>query len=425
MHQRFPTLINPYLKLLGACPLIKVTGTNGKGSVCAMLDACLGYEGLRVGLFTSPHLRRVTERFRIAGEEISVDTLEGHAETILHMVRELVDRHGESHRPSFFESLILIAIHLFSEQQVDIAIFEAGVGGHNDPTSALPGEFSVITTIGLDHKEQLGSSLASIAADKAGIASPKGHLVLGPDISSSLCEVIKKEVRSREVEVSQATLAGLRPSWSGLHNPTMIDRDTNRGTVRYRLPLLGRHQVSNFATLVALIERLRARGVVRNLDCLRGVEKTRWAGRLEVREGSPCYVIDAAHNEQGIQALIDSLADLVPYADRVLLYGASADKDYNESMRHLNQLAQEIFLVEGFYRAEKGTTLADVLPAAAKRSRCFLTPREAINFFADNPSYGNKVVIATGSIFMIGNLLDCMDSQQPFKIAGAEVRAND
>jgi dihydrofolate synthase/folylpolyglutamate synthase len=410
MYQRFPDLIRPFLYLLVGKPLIKVTGTNGKGSLCAMIEACLASDGTRTGLFTSPHLSRVAERFRVAGTEVSVDTIDRHAEEVLRIAREEVDARGESYRPSFFECLILIAMHIFHEQQVDVAVFEAGVGGYNDATSFLPGQLSVITSVGMDHKAQLGDSLEAIAADKAGIASPGGHLVIGPEVAPPLRTIIEEDARLRRVEVSQATLDGLSPSWLGLHHPTVITMSMNDQPTVYNLPLLGRHQVSNFATLVTVMQALERQGIIRNLESLKGVENTRWSGRLEVRNGNPCYVIDAAHNEHGVLALINSLTDLVPYAERVLLYGTSAEKDYRAYLGRLSQLAPQVFLVDGFHRAEQTSVVAEALSSDFQCSGTFSTPRQAVEFFSTEPAYHDRVIVAMGSIFMIGELIDCLDS---------------
>ncbi len=287
MRERLPVLLKPYLKLLAGRTVVKVTGTNGKGSLCAMLEACMRFEGLRAGLFTSPHLSRVTERFRVAGAEVSQDALERHAAEALGTVRRVVESHGVSYTPSFFECLIIIAIGLFAEARVDAAIFEAGVGGYNDATSLLPGEFAVITSIGLDHKERLGDLLVAVAADKAGIAPAGSHLILGPDIAPAPRAVIEADAAARGVTVTQATYAGLQAASSGLRRPTLVELSAGGRTYRYNLPLLGRHQVGNFATLVELVGVMARRGVVSTPDCLKGVEGTRWAGRLEVRDGAP------------------------------------------------------------------------------------------------------------------------------------------
>ena len=410
MHTRFSILIERFQTLLANKRIVKVTGTNGKGSVCAMLEACLQSENLEVGLFTSPHLFHVTERFRVAGIDVPLDTLDFYAERVLHTVDEFVSVHGELYSPSFFECLILIALHLFHDQDVDVAIFEAGVGGHNDATSLLNGEFSVITNIGLDHKVQLGDSLEAIAADKAGIASHNAHLVLGPDISRSLRKVIEDDVQNRNVVISQASYQGLSPRWLGLDHPTRIDMLVDKQVLQYELPLLGRYQVGNFATVVALVRVLAQKGVVSDLRCLEGVAKTRWPGRFEVHNGFPCYLIDAAHNEHGILALRDSLADLVPYSKRLLVFGASSEKDYKAYLPHLSEIAPEIYLVEGFYRSEQGKILAEAMPRNCNWLRIFPSPKAVAEFFERSPVHKDKVVIAAGSIFMIGELMNSLES---------------
>jgi dihydrofolate synthase/folylpolyglutamate synthase len=163
---------------------------------------------------------------------------------------------------------------------------------------------------------------------------------------------------------------------------------------------------------VALIRILARQGVVQGSHCLKGVEQTRWAGRLDVRDGSPCYIIDAAHNEHGILALIDSLADLVPYSERILLYGASAEKDYRAYLPHLSKLAPQVYLVDGFYRAEEASTIAGMLPGDCNWLQIFSSPGDAVEFFAKSPIHKDKFIIAAGSIFMIGEIMNCLDSMK-------------
>ncbi len=413
MHARFSILTKAHQDFPVWQRVVKVTGTNGKGSVCAMLEACLGSAGQKVGLFTSPHLFRVTERFRVAGVDVSSDTLDRYAEGVLSTVHDVISEHGETHTPSFFECLLLIALQLFHDENVDVAIFEAGVGGYNDAVSLLAGEFSVITNIGMDHKKQLGDSLEAIAADKAGIASKDAQLILGPDISESLRRIIEERLQGQSVSISQASLDELRPTCSGLDQPTLIDMLVDGRMERYELPLLGRHQVGNFATVVAVLRAMAEHGVVHDLDCLKGVARTRWPGRMEVRSGSPRYVIDAAHNENGIRALTDALADLVPYSERVLLFGTSIDKDYAAYVQDLSRLAPEAFVVEGFHHAQRASVIADLMPGSFNRLQVFQSPRDAVEFFRKSPLYKDRTIVATGSIFLIGelmNLLDCAQS---------------
>lgn len=384
--------------------IIKVAGTNGKGSVCAMLEACLNCSGQRVGMFTSPHLSRITERFRIAGIEVSLDALDGIAQEVLRAARRLVAEQGESHVPSFFEALIVMAILLFHEQRVTTAIIEAGVGGYADATSVLPGEVGVITSIGLDHQQQLGGSLEAIAADKAGIANAARRLILGPDIPPDLRAIIEKNAPSPEIVVCQAQVDDERVILGDLRHPTRIEVDADGKTRSITLPLLGRHQVSNFATVNAIIQALAQMAIISGIDCLEGVKQTSWAGRLEVVDTLPRLILDAAHNDQGMRALVDALDDLLPYGERVLLYGASLGKDYEACLPQLSRLAPEVYLVEGFYHAQPASSIAARLPADCGYRKSFPSPRQAIEYFSNHPGFGERTVIAAGSIYMIGEL---------------------
>jgi dihydrofolate synthase / folylpolyglutamate synthase len=384
--------------------IIKVAGTNGKGSVCAMLEACLGCAGQRVGMFTSPHLSRITERFRIAGAEVALDELDAIAQEVLRVARRLAAKEGEVYVPSFFEALIVMAILLFHEHKVNTAIIEAGVGGYTDATSLLPAEIAVITSIGLDHQKELGGTLAAIAADKAGIATAADCLILGPDIPPDLRAIIANDTRVREIAVRQAQADSGRVRLGDLRHPTRIEVNADGETLLITLPLLGRHQVSNFATVTATVQALAQMAIIGGIECLAGVELTTWAGRLEVCDTAPRIILDAAHNEHGLRALAESLDDLLPYGERVLLYGASLGKDYESCLPLLPRLAPETYLVEGFYRARSASSIAARLPAECGYAQSFPSPRQAVEYFNHYSGFGGRTLIAAGSIFMIGEL---------------------
>jgi dihydrofolate synthase/folylpolyglutamate synthase len=324
----------------------------------------------------------------------------------------LVAQYGAALVPSFFEALIAMAILWFHDQRVEVAVFEAGVGGYYDATSRLAGEVSAITSIELDHQKLLGESRAAIAADKAGIATAGTHLILGPDISPALRAVIEKDARAREVTVRQADFEGLHATLGDLDHPTLIALDRGGKRLSIKLPLLGRHQVSNFATVAAIARRLAQQAFIGGSDCLEGVEQTRWAGRLEARQGKPRIILDAAHNEHGMRSLVASLDGLVPYAERILLYGASQDKDYGSCLAHLAHLAPQTYLVEGFYRAAPASLLAAKLPEACGYVQSFHTPQQALEFFINHTDFSSSTLTVTGSIFMVGQFRAGLDASR-------------
>ena len=433
---RVTQLLEPYLPWLRHLPVVKIAGTNGKGSVCAMLSAALRRDGRRPALFTSPHLVRVTERFRVDDREVDADTLDAHAARVLAFARELVRRRGEAWRPSFFEALLGTALDLFRDAGVDVLVCEAGVGGAHDATSLLPGDLGAVTTLSLDHQDVLGDTLEAIAADKAGIVGPGAHLVLGPRIPPELLALVAAHAPG--VTLSRARTDSLRAVLHGAaptsvevdlegdgRGPAALQRSHRRpstgaqgrtvdtsdaphtgGTLRLSLPLLGPHQIDNFATVLELARQLVARGVLRDLRSLAGIEATLWPGRLELRAGPPRVLLDAAHNVEGLQALARALDHLAPHAARLLAFGMSSGKDATACAALVPHIAPAVVLVEGFHRARPVSELRALLPAGSSCRGAFATPRALVDFVTQDAGAGlhGATLVAAGSIFMVGDV---------------------
>ncbi|NEP12352.1 MAG: bifunctional folylpolyglutamate synthase/dihydrofolate synthase, partial [Symploca sp. SIO2C1] len=190
---RFKTLLELLNISIPPSSVIKLAGTNGKGSVGAMLEAIFLADAQKVILFTSPHLSRVTERLRVDGVEISPDVLNDAVQQLAPKLVRIVNEYGNYLLPSFFEALTLIALEYFKSYGADIIILEAGIGGYFDIVHLVPAEVSLITNVGLDHTEDLGTTFSEIATDKAGIASPNSTLVLGSDIPESALKAILED----------------------------------------------------------------------------------------------------------------------------------------------------------------------------------------------------------------------------------------
>jgi dihydrofolate synthase / folylpolyglutamate synthase len=285
----------------GAFAAVHVAGTNGKGSVCAMVESVARAAGLHTGLYTSPHLCRFAERIRIDGEPIDDSTL------ATHLMRALKD----AARLSFFEAATLSAFFAFREANVDIAIVEVGLGGRLDATNVLPrASGAAITRIALDHTDRLGQTLVDIAREKAGIAKPGLDIVLGP---------MPDEVRAAIDEVARSAGA-TTSSTDGAPIPTAIG-------------LAGNHQVDNARIASVLSSRLGAsRAAIE-----KGIAGVVWPGRLE-RIGP--YLLDAAHNADGAEALARYVATLGYQPEEVaLVFGTLIDKDYKAMLTALAPLA--------------------------------------------------------------------------------------
>lgn len=387
--------------------IIKVTGTNGKGSVCSMLASSLIQDQKKTGLFTSPHLVSITERIQINGLRVSLSRLDHHAQILSPWLKEIVSEYGEEYFPTFFEILVLIALRIFAEENIDIAIFEAGIGGASDPTSILPEVVSAITTIDIDHPTRLGGTREKIALNKAGIASACATLVTGPSIQGKILKLIEKQSEKRkvtvvsskeEIELLHQSLQGIDFQWR--HEQERMDLHSN---------LIGDFQLENFSIVATLFQILWKRGIVHSLDSLKGISQTRWPGRMEYFEGNssfkPPILMDVAHNPHAMQALQKTLDSFIPFHKRVILYGVSNDKDYQNCLKQITQMAEEIYLVAGFYRSCSLEEMQNSLDSTDSIQGTFVTLEEAVSTLQKR--YGEekeKFLVFAGSVFLIGEV---------------------
>jgi dihydrofolate synthase/folylpolyglutamate synthase len=304
-------------------PAVHVAGTNGKGSVCAMVAAALQQAGHRVGLLTSPHLVDFPERIRVNGNPIR----EADAEPILDRLRGAsADADLAPYGGSFFEVTTALAHEHFRQQGVDVAVLEVGLGGRLDATNVCCPAVTAITTIDLDHVETLGPDRATIAAEKAGIVKPGVPLVIGP-MTGDAAAVIQGIAARRGAPLHDAAAdVGVRvlaSGWEGHELAIALPGERERGV---RVPLPGRHQVGN-AIVAARAARLfdpRPEALDRLLE---GFEHTFWPGRLARVEGTPVRVYDVAHNAAGVRALVEAVDELGIPEGSVLVMGVLADKD--------------------------------------------------------------------------------------------------
>lgn len=402
--RRVPLLLADSAAWWARTPSIKVAGTNGKGSTCALLSAGLRRAGRRVGLFTSPHLVRVTERVRVNEHEVTAEQLDRHVARALARARALVRSQGEALRVSFFEVLLAAALTLFAEEEVDVAVIEAGVGGRHDATSLLPGLLGAITSVGYDHQDVLGSTLGDIARDKAGIVGPGACLVLGPEIDADLAAIVAGAAPG--VLLERASFEGLTVRHADLSGSVVTCVDQAAGTaLDVRVPLAGSHQLANLATAWALLRRLAASAGFDARAALAGFADARWPGRLDLRPGPPRLLFDAAHNPHGLAALAQALEGLVPFDQRQLAFGLSSGKDVAACLALLPRLAPRVHLVQGFHRAQDTRALRAALPAGLHILGEHASPEALWGTLATQA--GGPTTVVAGSIFLLGELLAC------------------
>ena len=317
---------------------IHVAGTNGKGSTCAMLESIYRAAGYRVGLFTSPHLVTFRERMQVNRRMVS-------EADVARLVEEVMAGRGRAVAPdepcgasqipsdpvpTFFEFVTVMALKWFQKQRCDVVIWETGLGGRLDATNIVTPLASVITNIALDHQEWLGDTLAKIAAEKAGIIKAHIPVLTGADAPQAW-EVIRSEAARMDAPVKQVTDAGE----IGLVTGAPVT-----------LPLRGAHQWRNAALAAAVVRTLQDKLPVDDSALRHGLETVQWAGRLQVAHvGGREFVLDGAHNPDGVRALRATLQAEFAGQPRALVLGMLADKDCEAMCRELAPLAPRIAAV--------------------------------------------------------------------------------
>jgi len=308
-------------------PAIHVGGTNGKGSVVAMLDAVLRRSDYRVGRFTSPEVLDFRDRIAVEGEWVTDAEL---AEETARIEGVLVTS-GDP--PTQFEAIAALAFDHFARRQVDVALVEVGLGGRFDATNLVSPLLTILTNVAKDHVQLLGDSVERIAWEKAGIAKPGVPLLYGR-LSEDALRVVLDEcelVKAVPVSSEEITVERVRVDWDAAHY-----RVTGFPG-RIALPLLGGYQAENLRLVLAAVGVLRKTGFrIPNEAVVEGLRTVRWPGRFEVVHRSPTVVLDGAHNVAGAEALAADLATFIPRRDhRHLLFGVLADKDVSGIARAL------------------------------------------------------------------------------------------
>jgi len=335
---------NPQNKLR----FIHVAGTNGKGSTCAMLESIYRQTGLRVGLFTSPHLVSFAERIQVNRQLIS----ETDVTRLVAEMQEVLKSFSQEMHPTFFEVITVMAFKYFAEQNCDLVILETGLGGRLDATNIVTPLASVITNVQFDHQQWLGNTLPEIASEKAGIIKPNIPVITGTDDPPAL-EIIRQVAQGKNAPLTLAGRARLLPSQGAGESMTKPvattarrePRPTDEGQDQYEISLLGEHQKVNAAVALSTINVLQSQIPVSKTAIAEGLKHVQWAGRLQVvNKNKQILVLDGAHNPAGAQTLADALKMYFPTRKPALILGSMRDKDWPAMCRILAPVAEKIFL---------------------------------------------------------------------------------
>ena len=394
---------------------VHIAGTKGKGSTTAMMDAILRAAGYRTGMYTSPHLHTFRERIRLQGESISETQLVELVEGILPLLasRPLI---------SVFETITALAMWHFSRSAVDVGVFEVGMGGRLDATNVIHPLVSIITSISIDHVGILGSTLAEIAGEKAGIIKPGVPVISAPQRAPAL-----RVVRDTAARLgSPLTLVQSDWRWRALDRGPegqhlAVYRRGNGRKPDYPdlfLPLLGDFQLENACTAIAGVEVLREQGIEIPVEAVQqGLAQVHWPGRMQVLSREPLVVVDGAHNPYSINQLIKSLPAHLDYERIVLIFGAGRTHRPGELLEVLLPSVSEAFVTEANHpKAASVELLRDMALEMEREVKTASSAMEALREAVAAARPGD-LILATGSLFLVAEVMSAcaaLQGQPPY-----------
>jgi dihydrofolate synthase / folylpolyglutamate synthase len=390
-----------------------VAGTNGKGSVAAMIDSIARVAGHRSALFTSPHLIRIQERIRFRGAEIS----EADFARLSSMVREAGEFLAASGQlaapPTFFEQVAAIALCYFRDCEAELAVLEVGLGGRLDATNAVDRIISVVTSIDLDHQNILGNTIEEIAGEKAAIIVPATRAVIGRQQNRAAGDVLMR----RCLETGVLPVFVNEPAeveTSDFGRVTFDYESSHANYSRIALGLLGRYQAENAAAAIEAAELLNESGFsIPREAVIKGLRQVNWPGRLELIDDRPAVLLDGAHNPAGARALRAYL-DEFWHSPITLVFGAMNDKDIDRMAAELFDAARTIVLTR--VKDSRAADNARLGSAALRSSRNVIfaeTVSQALSW-ARSVTPPNGLVCVAGSLHLVGEvkrLMEEADSQ--------------
>jgi len=401
MKKLLASIGNPHKKIA----TVHVAGTKGKGSTCTMLAKMLEANDYKVGLYTSPHVVSLHERIMVNSTMINESAMLGLINRVYRSV-ELLAKHNET--PTFFEIMTAMAFMYFADEETDIAIIETGLGGRLDSTNVIEPKVVGITSLSLDHMQQLGKTIELIAQEKAGIFKKGVPIVTVPQDPSAM-KVLKRHALATK---SPMSVTGhdidfsYRFESSREHGPhTRICVTTPISKFEHlRVPLPGEHQAINCGLAIALLDKLKSHGYeIDDEKAIGGLKNVSMLGRMEFICEDPRIMVDAAHNAASIKALVAAIGQHVPYDSMVMIFGCNADKDVAGMLTQLQYGADKvIFTRSNSPKAMYPQDLADMYgEICGKMCQTALTLREALRI-AQSAVGREDLICITGSFYLVG-----------------------
>jgi dihydrofolate synthase/folylpolyglutamate synthase len=383
---------------------VHIAGTKGKGSVAAMLDAMLRAAGYRVGLYTKPHLVHLTERTRIDGAEMP-------AALMLEYITRLRDIYERADLAlTFFEFTVALMFLYFVEAGVDVAVIETGLGGRLDSTNVVRPLLSVITPIGFDHMDRLGYTIAAIAGEKGGIIKEGVPAVIGardPEARLVLTSIASQRHAAAFMIDREFTYRSLAPAHRLDYQGLGLQLEN------VELALAGPFQHENAAIAIAAAEAMRAEGWVLSEDAIRrGLSEMMWPGRFDIVMREPLVIMDCAHNELAIEALLETIAvELGPEVRPRLIFGCLEDKQWARMAAMLGPRVSDVTITRAAAKRPLDPSIPVPLFSTYAPTHVIRDPIEAIAEVVAS-SEREQVVLVTGSVYLVGEVYPWFLSRQ-------------
>lgn len=381
---------------------IHLAGTKGKGSTATMIASMLQACGYKVGLYTSPHLVDIRERIVINGEKISPEEFARLTKLI-----EPIATKMKPH-PTFFDAITAIAFKYFADQKVDLAVIETGLGGRLDSTNVIKPEVTAITSISKDHMQQLGNTLAKIAEEKAGIFKPGVPAVTvlqDPSVEPVLQRVAQKvgaplDICGKTIEFSYRFESS---RMLGRHNRVCLTTQTSKFE-HLAVPLFGEHQAINCGLALAVIDKLKTRGIpIDDAKAMEGLSRTTIEGRMEVIHQMPRVIVDGAHNAASIDAMMKAIGQHIPYDSMIVIFGCCGDKDIDGMLERITTGADKVIFtrVNSIRSADPNELAARYVELYGKMAQVANNLQEALSI-ANRAVTKEDLICITGSFYLVG-----------------------
>lgn len=385
-----------------AFDVVHVAGSNGKGSVCAFTAAVLQKNGYRVGLFTSPHLVKTNERFRINGADVSDEVFLDAFHRVYDLSLKLVDE--GSYHPTYFEFLFLMGMLIFAREKVQIVVLETGLGGRMDATNVVERPLvNVITSISLEHTEYLGDTLAAVAGEKAGIIKP-GAVIVYEGFQDEVSRVIREKAAAFQNQTYALTEEMFEIKERTTSALTFSFKHDYFKDVDITIPFAAPYQVINASLALLALYALREKYPMTGQQIADGMKMTSWQGRMETI--LPQVIVDGAHNDDGIRRFIETAKQFEEQHDITLLFSAVVEKDYPAMIHRICSNLKFSRVVTTQIDGDRVVPAKELAELFRKNGCQNVTAREKIGeaFEEAYKEKGDGLLFCVGSLYLVGEI---------------------